>query len=209
MMTPDDPRHGSNRGYNAGCHEACCRKAHARDRKRLRCRPTPLLDCTGARRRVDALALLGYDMSTVSRLLGHDRTYVRKVTENDLIHPDTHQALAALYDRLSMTPHGGPFADRIIRAARARRAVPALGWDDHTIDDPAARPNRVRNDRTVVDEVAVQRLLSGDFTVRLTTREREVAVARWMATGRSLRALSQATGWKTDRYYTPGQQAAS
>ena len=28
-LRDDDPRHGSNRGYQAGCRKFCCRLAHA------------------------------------------------------------------------------------------------------------------------------------------------------------------------------------
>lgn len=29
-LTSNDPRHGTERGYCAGCRESCCRVAHAR-----------------------------------------------------------------------------------------------------------------------------------------------------------------------------------
>lgn len=29
MIEPDDERHGSERGYSAGCRQFCCKRAHA------------------------------------------------------------------------------------------------------------------------------------------------------------------------------------
>lgn len=37
-VSPDDPRHGSRIGYNAGCHEACCLTPHTAYQKRSRLR---------------------------------------------------------------------------------------------------------------------------------------------------------------------------
>ena len=53
-----------------------------------------------------------------------------------------------------------------------------------------------------VDEVMVERILSGDFSNSrsATGPERRLVVAAWPATGRPLADLERGTGWKADRY---------
>lgn len=36
MLTPDDPRHGTDNGYRRGCRLDCCRKAHSNALRRQR-----------------------------------------------------------------------------------------------------------------------------------------------------------------------------
>ena len=53
-----------------------------------------------------------------------------------------------------------------------------------------------------VDEVMVERILSGDFTnsASATRPERTRIITAWPTTGRSMNDLERETGWKLDRY---------
>ena len=73
---------------------------------------------------------LGYDPSWVAKLLNNPRRRVNR---------DTYQAVADLYDRLSMTP--GPSQEARDRAKR-KGWRPPLAWDDDSIEDPEAKPDR-------------------------------------------------------------------
>jgi len=135
----EECRHGTDAGYNAGCREACCRRAHARARKRDRCVPNPHVPPLGTVRRVRALARLGWSSSELSRRLGHDRTYLAKVLTEAKIEATTALKVAELYADLSMTWCTSPTARRTADEARAKGWPPPLAWD--RIDDPTrSRP---------------------------------------------------------------------
>lgn len=59
-----------------------------------------------------------------------------------------------------------------------------------------------------VDEVVIERVLSGTPVPTASNAERVEIVARWKATGCPLRDLERLTGWKPERYRTD-EQAAS
>lgn len=90
----------------------------------------------------------------------------------------------------------------------ARRAGhrPPAAWDDPgTLAWPLGWTFSIdRGD--VVDEVAVHRILSGDWKAKANKAERIEVVRRWLASGRSVNELARLTGWKVERYYTPSTQ---
>jgi hypothetical protein len=65
-------------------------------------------------------------------------------------------------------------------------------------------PSRRRDD---VDEVAVQRVLSGDGKVPTTKAEKELVAAKWLALGRTAVSLHELTGWRVERYIRRDQAA--
>lgn len=97
------------------------------------------VDSTGTRRRVQALAWMGWPCREVAARAGTTQS-----TLATLILPHRHPSFALarrvadVYAELSATP--GPSK---VAAAKARAAgfAPPLAWDDDTIDDPAAQPN--------------------------------------------------------------------
>lgn len=102
-------------------------------------RPTGYIDATGARRRLQALAAIGWDSSTVAHRLGqkHGTTVVHvRNGRQPRLRRSTADAIAALYEELWDQP--GPSARARTDAAQ-RRWAPPMAWDDETIDDPAAR----------------------------------------------------------------------
>lgn len=199
---PDDPRHGSDTGYVAGCREDCCRRAHARRRKLDRLYPhaTSLVDAAGAHRRLQALACLGWSTAELSRRLGKHRSYLLKVMRNDRIQVETAAIIRRLYDELSMTWCTTSTANRTAAAARAAGWRPPLAWDDHDLDDPAARPRAGRGGRPdVADENVVLRILSGEWRLPATPAERLEVARRWTSSGGSASELERRTGWNVAR----------
>jgi hypothetical protein len=142
-----DPRCGTELGYQDHLREGSpkctpCRQAHSATRadypRRRYLNHAPLsVDATGTRRRIQALAAIGWSMGEQSRRLGWHESMAHSLTKRRWVIPGTAAKVAALYDELSMTPGTNLRARN--EAARKGWAVP-LAWDDDEIDDPAARP---------------------------------------------------------------------
>jgi plasmid maintenance system antidote protein VapI len=98
-----------------------------------------LTDATGTRRRLRALAALGWPANHLARQLAMNPVPIRTLMRGDRqrVTAATARNVAALYDQLWDTP--GPSDATRARAARAGWPVP-LAWDDESIDDPTARP---------------------------------------------------------------------
>lgn len=101
--------------------------------------PRPsLVDATGTIRRVRALIALGWRHKDLKAETGL-ATNVLAHRTGGTVHRDTADKVADVYDKLSMRL--GPSDTNRTRAA-TRGYAPPLAWDDHDIDDPAARPAR-------------------------------------------------------------------
>lgn len=188
MISPNDPRHGKQAGYSAGCREACCRRGHALYRAGERADKATghrrMLDATGTHRRIRALQRIGYSEKDLATRLGRCDKYVCSVLRFNRLRASTVTEVAALYDQLCMTWPTGWSADRNRRRAEARGWPSPLAWDEDTIDAPNARPALDADAEDVVDQVAVWRRMQGDKTVRLTQPECDELVrlclaARW------------------------------
>lgn len=153
-MSPNDPRHGQERGYAAHRTDgevacAACRLAHSRAVKRRTHRqhagsgsrrPTwPLL------RRVHALVALGWSQHELARRMGlGDRWTSTATLAYDNVHASTDRRVRTVYDELCMTlPPTGTSRERASVTRSKKRAQregwpPPLAWDD--IDDPAEEP---------------------------------------------------------------------
>jgi hypothetical protein len=106
-------------------------------------RPTTYIDATGARRRLQALAAIGWDSRTLAaRLRQKHPTTVQHVRSGrqPRLRRSTAAKIAALFDELWDQP--GP-SDRARLDAAQRRWAPPMAWDDESIDDPAVRPHGV------------------------------------------------------------------
>jgi hypothetical protein len=174
-----------------------------------------LVDATGTIRRLQALVFNGFTYPEIAEELGVDRTCVgHLIHDRPTVHRRTAAAVAALYDRWSMTI---PVDDDVPRGrgqvrvherqrglARRHGWAGPLAWDDDTIDDPTAAPHGVyvaTRPRTEVDEAVVDLILSGRMPAcRVTKAERLEVTRRWVAEGRSLASLARLTGWREHRY---------
>lgn len=100
-----------------------------------------LVNDTATRRRLQALVAIGYTQTYLCGLIG-----VTPQNGNSLfnggqsgVRQSTADTVAALFDKLSMTP--GP-SQRARTLAKRKRWAPPLAWDDDTIDNPDAAPDR-------------------------------------------------------------------
>lgn len=158
----------------------------------------------GVQRRLRALTRLGYSMRALAALTGIDPDGMKRLRmrpDPQFVRREFAEAVIAAYDALHMRP-----APDGVGASRARALAAAHGWpppfafDD--IDDPAESPpvGRDRFDHDAVDPVVVQRFMSGEWRIPTTKAEKFEITSRWLARGRSLRTLADATGWKVERY---------
>ena len=159
-------RCGTTAGYqdhrNDGSEKClACRRAMATQIRGYRARVYlargPLLiDGVGTRRRLEALARIGWSFAELGERLGVSARAARKFGTG-LVHRDTAVRVARLYDELWDQPGGSVHA--AARAA-AKGWLPPLAWDDDALDDPDAVPSAGEL-VDVVDELAVDLVLSG------------------------------------------------
>jgi hypothetical protein len=191
-------RCGTESGYrDHGTGPKCdpCKKAHAAKRADYRRRRylnhAPLkVDATGTRRRIQALAAIGWSMAEQSRRLGQTTTFMHAVTERSWVWPETAEKVRALYDELSMVPGDGV---RARNEARKRGWPVPLQWDDDRIDDPTYNPAGTSRAPKSVDDVAIERAMAGD-RVHLRPVERAEAVRRMTASGLSAAEIAVRLG---------------
>ncbi len=183
-MTADPPpdRCGTELGYqdhlagvpfpeDNGGDPCGCRRAHAAKRADYRRRRylnhSPLsVDATGTRRRLQALAAVGWSLAEQSRRLGWHESTAHRVASRQWVWVETAEKVRGLYDELAMTPG----TNRRARNDAARKGwPPPLAWSDEEIDDPDATP-AVPVDDGGLDELAVEHVIDG-ATMRLTGPE--------------------------------------
>lgn len=99
------------------------------------------VDATGPRRRVQALAWMGWACWQVEDRVGCKRRTLTRELARGSISARLAQRIAAVYDELSTVPGPSPVA---ASKARQHGFAPPLAWDDETIDDRRARPRGVR-----------------------------------------------------------------
>ena len=147
-MSPDDPRHGTPRGYSAhrragvpycdACREAIRVYQHQRVVDQIIGRPRSV-PAVGFRRRIEALQAIGWSLNEIGRRLGIDVRVLPARMDQRWVRRVTHDRMAAIYDELSMTVPGDRYANRRRILAARKGYAPPLAWDD--IDDPDERPN--------------------------------------------------------------------
>lgn len=219
-MSPDDARHGSTRGFHAGCREPCCRLAYARYEKRGKVRrsrgETWAIPSLGAQRRIQALMRLGWTSADIAAAAGwNHRNRVSQVLNGQAGKPcrwverKTHLAISEAYERLSMRlPTPAPHRARTATIAARKGWPPPLGWDDIDTDlaptsAPAAGPWEEH-----YDEAMVLRVINrGTRPRKLTTTEAAEVVRRLIARGLSTREIADLYGLKVERYYRVGDAA--
>ena len=96
-----------------------------------------LMPVTGTQRRLRALAAIGWSWASLAAECGMDERSLQRLAgaERPTVQAKTHDRIAGLYERLSMTV--GP--NDAARMYAQRQGWPApLAWDE--IDDPGAQP---------------------------------------------------------------------
>jgi len=202
-MSADDPRHGTTRGFHAGCRLECCRRAFARYEKAKKVRKyqgiTWQIPAQGAQRRIQALMALGWTSLEIAEECGWThRNYVLRILSGQKGKPctwvqrKTHQTIADAYERMCMKiPPASPFRSRDRRRALRKGYAPPLAWDD--IDNDEAPVGHV--DHSGVDYAAVERLLAGDL-VPHARAERWETIRRWDGSDAE---LERRFGWNVAR----------
>lgn len=158
-----------------GCRCPAAREAERLYRKRLReGRQAPgLVSAIGTHRRIRALMAIGWPSDEIARRLGWAGSKVLfRSLRTTYVQRKTYNAVAALYDELSLIP--GPSA---ITRGRARGAGhhPPLAWDD--IDrDPEPPKTECSADDDEVDPVAVFRVVTGDRPKTLRQADLHAAI---------------------------------
>lgn len=145
---------GESGGYNRHMEEGSepcqpCRDARAAEMRKYRKwrilnhGEHLRIECSGSRRRLQALLAIGYSMRDLADSLGKNRVNVAEIVNHkqDTVHRDTAAKIIRLYDEVSMIP---PEVTRERKAGmtwtRKKGFVPVLAWDDDLIDDPFAIP---------------------------------------------------------------------
>lgn len=109
------------------------------------------IDATGTRRRLEALAALGWSSTVLAAKLGRPATAVRRTRSARLVTVKSARQIRALYDNLwdqrppMSTPDERGLVTKTIRLAQRRGWAPPMAWDDDTIDDPTAQPEGLGN----------------------------------------------------------------
>jgi hypothetical protein len=112
--------------------------------------PQRIVDGTGSRRRIEALATLGYSVASTVRRVGMIRNNAYPLMHKGAgIEAVTAIKIRELYDELWNKPYEPDEWRQKIAANRTRNMAaqkgwaPPLAWDDETIDNPKARPRGV------------------------------------------------------------------
>lgn len=219
MIAADDPRHGTTRGYHAGCRQRCCAAANSRRAKtyklaRLR-GETVSKPALGVQRRIQALMCLGWTASDIAHAGGWaNRNMILGILKGQRGRPctwverSTFDRIARVYDELSMRlPATSMYVTRTKNIATSRGWLPPLAWDDIDNDPtPRRRADRPRR-RAEVDHAIVERVLAGEV-LDTTQAERREIMRRWLAQGRTERDLCTRMGWGEGRY-VPAKAASA
>jgi hypothetical protein len=209
-VNPDDPRHGTTRGFHAGCRKTCCRKAIARYEKGTKHRRQVgiawAIPALGTQRRIQALMRLGWTSTDIADAAGWgNRNSVLRILNGQKGRPctwverKTYRTIAEVFERLAMRfPEPAPHRARTRTIAARKGWHFPLEWDDPDTDPTPKRGSRHTNPDDI-DLMVVDRLLHLE-RVPSTRAEKETAMRRWIADGRSRASLSRAHGWKDGRY---------
>ena len=151
---------------------------------------------TRARLQIQSLVAIGWSMSKLGQKLGVSPVNMPRMVHGDtLFQQRTIRKITWLYERLWDQPPPEQNQRERIAATRARRYANERGWlkpiEVDLVDEPAPA--------TVIDEVAVERMLGGR-RADLSLAEKLEVVRRWQASDRSLHQLELLTGWNVHRY---------
>lgn len=151
-------------------------------------RVAPLTDVIGVRRRLQALAVMGWPSDVLAERLGLDPANLTQLRLNrSSVSGRVRAAIIALYDELADVQ--GPSASAAKRA-KAKGWQPPIAWDDDAIDDPSSSPARsAKAPCNDVDPVVVERALTGE-RMTLTRPERAEAVRQLLAKGHGVGRIS-------------------
>jgi AraC-like DNA-binding protein len=161
--------------------------------------PQSQIDATGTRRRLQALAAVGWPVAALAPQLGRTTTKLRDLFTCDTVQAQTAQRVSDLYDRLWDTPPARDTdaqrraSDEVRVLAAGQGWLPPLAWDDIDTDpDPDPGSPHARPDPDDLDEIAIERAVAGDHIrlAELTPAEQAEVVRRLTERGKSIRDIA-------------------
>jgi AraC-like DNA-binding protein len=167
----------------------------------------PFVPRVGTVRRIQALLFMGHSHADMTARSGIATANVQH-QQGRWVTRSTHDAIAALYDDLWMTP--GPSTKAQSFARRYGYAGP-LAWDDIDHDPaPLVDAEREGDFQAQVDDVVVQRVLDRQPRPRKLTRDEAAEVyRRARARGESTTQIEERYGLNTERYLLHPEAEAS
>ncbi|WP_235738969.1 hypothetical protein [Nocardioides alcanivorans] len=146
-------------------------------------------------RRLQALAAIGWTFNALGDRVGIDPGNLARMARGKAKYANrkNFDLVCAVYEVLHMTP--GP-SDEARKRAEAKGWMPPLAWEDidDLDEDPTATPWFAG-----YDPVAVERVLAGDWRLKVTREDRVEVLRRWKAAGVSLSEVERRTGWNVWR----------
>jgi hypothetical protein len=159
--------------------------------------PRSRVPALGTRRRLQALARLGWSLAQQADQLSRRPASLRRSMASDTVTADTAHAVAVLYARLEttgppeLTAEQRAAADAVRREALPHGWPPPLAWDDIDTDPapPATPPAATKHD---IDDIAIERAIAGDGVTydQLTSDEQQTVVEVLTDRGQSLRGIA-------------------
>lgn len=171
--------------------------------------PSALVGGCGTRRRLQALAALGWSATQLAGQLGCSTTEVSRWRSARMVSVEHALTVRAAYDALAMTP--GP-SRQARRWALERGWSPPLAWDEGNIDDPTARPDLGDETPSLLDPVVLDRVITDHAQVPgLPPAEQRSVAEQARAAGMTAAAVGECLGvslrtvqrWDAANYANP------
>jgi hypothetical protein len=164
--------------------------------------PHSRIDATGTRRRLQALAAIGWTTDLLAAHLGRRPNSLRRSMTSGSVTAGTARAVTSLYEQLWNTrpPRATAEQRAATDAAQAHAArqgwLAPLAWDDIDTDPTPPAPTPRPLQRNDIDEIAVERALAGDNISYddLTPVEQQEVIRQLSARGTSIRGIAAQLG---------------
>ncbi len=155
------------------------------------------VDATGTRRRLQALATLGWSVTLLATRSDLTLRTLRRALTSTTVTADTARTVVMLYDEVRAQPPARRTASEQAAAARTKARAHRAGWQgplawddiDNDPDEPEAL-NQPGSPSARVDVVAVERAMRGEH-LPLTPLGRRDAVSRLTNRGLSARRIAE------------------
>lgn len=202
-LLPGDERHGSYAGYLAGCRkrEDCeaspttcvdAERAYQLWRNKQIAYGRPLkVPATGTKRRIQAMLCQGWPGHWIAAMVNTNRAVIS--CNYPTVRTKLAVAIRELYEEYQHRE--GP--SNVTRGwAVALGYIPPWRWEGVDIDDPDSEPNPEETE--IIDQVAIDRRLDGDRSVKLT--KPEMVLACHQAQDRKIERPNQVLGVSGSTY---------
>jgi hypothetical protein len=149
----------------------------------------------GATRRIRALSALGHTAEVIGGHLDMPADAVSKLCGEFRVMGSTWFRVCEVYEELSCLPGESVIARR---RASARGFPAPLDWEGWDIDHPGHMPVATKEDKKLVDEVLVARILKGGYTGPISRLERAAVMDHALAHGWTNTRVAEVLGVRLD-----------